>query len=183
MSLAPAAHVENKRSEREGTGCPPAVEEKKQPLVSSSPAPTTRSTPPVNPAVNSPAPPRPPPDPTQDEDKDYDSDDASKPDRPSQTEPPVYRTWRSLYQMLSNRNSSLCADRCERISQQTNKSMCISFRGKLVSLTGSSDSFCLSDVWSVPVLFFLQPRWDVWSSACCTSRRITLCTAALSKLR
>ncbi|XP_041816270.1 double C2-like domain-containing protein beta [Chelmon rostratus] len=74
---APAAHVENKRSEREGTGCPPAVEEKKQPLVSSSPAPTTRSTPPVNPAVNSPAPPRPPPDPTQDEDKDYDSDDAT----------------------------------------------------------------------------------------------------------
>ncbi|XP_070706662.1 rabphilin-3A [Pempheris klunzingeri] len=77
---APAAHVENKRPEREETVSPPAVEAKRQPVVSSSitsHAPTARITPPVNPPANNPAPPRPPPDRTEDEDVDYDSDDAT----------------------------------------------------------------------------------------------------------
>lgn len=34
------------------------------------------------------------------------------------------------------------------------------------------------------VLFlFPQPLWDRWSSACCTSRRTTPCTAASSEPR
>ncbi len=81
MSLAPAADVENKRSELEETVRLPAVEEKRQPVVSNSASsniPTTINTPAVNPPVNNPAPPRPPPDRTEDEDNDYDSDDASK---------------------------------------------------------------------------------------------------------
>lgn len=75
-NVAPAADVENRRSEREETVCPPAVEEKTQPVVSSSVSShitATRNTP----AVNNPAPPRPPPDRTEEEDNDYDSDDAS----------------------------------------------------------------------------------------------------------
>lgn len=84
---APAAEAENKRAEREETAGPPAVQEKRQPVVSSS-LPAARITPPVNPPVNNTAPPRPPPDPTEDEDEDeYDSDDASKTDFSSQTEP------------------------------------------------------------------------------------------------
>ncbi|XP_040014360.1 rabphilin-3A [Xiphias gladius] len=59
---------------------PPAVEQKRQPVVSSSISshlPTTTSIPPVNPPANNPAPPRPTPDRTEDEDNDYDSDDAT----------------------------------------------------------------------------------------------------------
>lgn len=82
---APAAEAENKRAEREETAGPPAVQEKRQPVVSSS-LPAARITPPMNPPVNNTAPPRPPPDPTKDEDE-YDSDDASKTDFSSQTEP------------------------------------------------------------------------------------------------
>ncbi|XP_059214359.1 rabphilin-3A [Centropristis striata] len=68
-SPAPPADVEK-------TASPPAVEEKRQPVVCSSfssNVPATRNTPPVN----SPAPPRPPPDRTEEEDNDYDSDDAT----------------------------------------------------------------------------------------------------------
>lgn len=78
--LAPAANEENKISEREETVSAPAVVDKRQPVVSSSHIPTTRSTPPVNQLVNKPASPRPPPDQTGEEDNDYDSDDASKAD-------------------------------------------------------------------------------------------------------
>ncbi|XP_076614904.1 rabphilin-3A [Chaetodon auriga] len=74
---APAANVEKQRSGREETVSPPAVEEKRQPVVSSSHVPAARITPPVTPPVSSPAPPRPPPDRTEDEDNDYDSDDAT----------------------------------------------------------------------------------------------------------
>lgn len=81
---APAAEAENKRAEREETAGPPAVQEKRQPVVSSS-LPAARINPPVNPPVNNTAPPRPPPDPTEDEDE-YDSDDASKTDFSFQTE-------------------------------------------------------------------------------------------------
>ncbi|KAM8743154.1 rabphilin-3A [Acanthopagrus schlegelii] len=73
---APAVEAENKRPEREETASPPAVQEKRQPVVSSSHVPAARITPPVNPPVNNAAPPRPPPDPTEDEDE-YDSDDAT----------------------------------------------------------------------------------------------------------
>ena len=81
--VAPAADVENKRSEREGTVSLPAVEEKRQPVVSSSfssHVPAARTIPPVNPPANNPTPPRPTPDRTEDEDNDYDSDDASRND-------------------------------------------------------------------------------------------------------
>nr|XP_046230447.1 double C2-like domain-containing protein beta [Scatophagus argus] len=74
---APAAEAENKRSEKEETVSPPAVEDKRQPVVSAAHVPATRSLPPVNPPVNNPTPPRPPPDRTGDEDDDYDSDDAT----------------------------------------------------------------------------------------------------------
>ena len=70
MSIAPAADVKE-------TASPPAVEEKRQPVVSSSISshvPAAR----INPPVNNTAPARPPPDRTEDEDNDYDSDDASK---------------------------------------------------------------------------------------------------------
>ncbi|XP_044031240.1 rabphilin-3A isoform X3 [Siniperca chuatsi] len=80
QQAAPTSDVENKRSEREETVSPQAVEEKRQPVVSSSISshnPATRIIPPVNPPVNNPAPPRPPPDRTEDEDNDYDSDDAT----------------------------------------------------------------------------------------------------------
>ncbi|TMS08236.1 Rabphilin-3A [Larimichthys crocea] len=66
---APAADVETKEDS------PPAVEVKRQAVVSH--IPTTKMMPPVNPPVNNPAPPRPPPDRTEDEDIDYDSDDAT----------------------------------------------------------------------------------------------------------
>ena len=74
LSRAPAADVENKRPGREETASPPpAVEEKRQPVVSSPHVPAPRN-------ISSPAPtPRPPPDRTEDEDE-YDSDDASKTD-------------------------------------------------------------------------------------------------------
>lgn len=90
LSPAPAVEVENKRPEREETASPSAVQEKRQPVVSSSHVPAARITPPVNPPVNNAAPPRPPPDPTDDDE--YDSDDASKTDLSSQTEPLIYRT-------------------------------------------------------------------------------------------
>lgn len=80
MLLAPAANGENKSSEREETMSAPAVVDKRQPVVSSSHIPTTRSIPPVSQLVNKPASPRPPPDRTEEEDNDYDSDDASKAD-------------------------------------------------------------------------------------------------------
>ncbi|XP_073334081.1 rabphilin-3A [Pagrus major] len=73
---ANAQQAENKRPEREETVSPPAVQEKRQPVVSSSHIPAARITPPVNPPVNNLAPPRPPPDRTEDEDE-YDSDDAT----------------------------------------------------------------------------------------------------------
>ncbi|XP_078127619.1 rabphilin-3A [Sander vitreus] len=66
---APAAEVKE-------TVSPPAVEEKRQPVVSSSISshvPAAR----INPPVNNTAPARPPPDRTEDEDNDYDSDDAT----------------------------------------------------------------------------------------------------------
>ncbi|XP_069021876.1 rabphilin-3A [Embiotoca jacksoni] len=72
--------VDNKHKDREETASPPAVEEKREPVVSSSIStrnPAARFTPPVKPPANSPAPPRPPPDRTEDEDNDYDSDDAT----------------------------------------------------------------------------------------------------------
>ncbi|XP_062290510.1 rabphilin-3A [Scomber scombrus] len=65
---------------KEQTVSPPAVEEKRQPAVSSyisSPAPVTRIVPPVNPPANNPNPPKPTPDRTEEEDNDYDSDDAT----------------------------------------------------------------------------------------------------------
>lgn len=75
MLVAPGA-------EREETVSIPAVEEKRQPLVSSSVSshlPAARNIPPVNPPANNLTPPRPTPDRTEDEDEDndYDSDDAS----------------------------------------------------------------------------------------------------------
>ncbi|XP_071322628.1 rabphilin-3A isoform X2 [Trachinotus anak] len=75
-----AAVAGSKHSEREEAVAPPAVEEKRQPVVSgsiSSHVPATRTTPPVNPPANRPTPPRPAPDRTEDEDNDYDSDDAT----------------------------------------------------------------------------------------------------------
>ncbi|XP_049460422.1 rabphilin-3A [Epinephelus fuscoguttatus] len=72
-SSAPAADVE-------ATAAPPAVELKRQAVVSSSISshvPATRVNPPVNPPVNNPASSRPPPDRTEVEDNDYDSDDAT----------------------------------------------------------------------------------------------------------
>ncbi|CAB1419144.1 unnamed protein product [Pleuronectes platessa] len=80
LTSAPAADVGNKRSEREGTVSLPAVEEKRQPVVSSSfssHVPAARAIPPVNPPANNPTPPRPTPDRTEDEENDYDSDDAT----------------------------------------------------------------------------------------------------------
>nr|XP_020443793.1 rabphilin-3A-like isoform X2 [Monopterus albus] len=59
---------------------PPAVEEKRQPVVPSFISPqisATRITPAVDPPASGPPPPRPPPDRTEDEDNDYDSDDAT----------------------------------------------------------------------------------------------------------
>lgn len=73
---APAADVENRHSERNEMVPPPAVEEKRQPVVCSSISshiPEARNLPPVN----NPAPPRAQPDRTEDEDNDYDSDDAT----------------------------------------------------------------------------------------------------------
>ncbi|AWO95880.1 putative rabphilin-3A-like [Scophthalmus maximus] len=69
-------------AEREETVSIPAVEEKRQPLVSSSVSshlPAARNIPPVNPPANNLTPPRPTPDRTEDEDEDndYDSDDAT----------------------------------------------------------------------------------------------------------
>ncbi|XP_045923785.1 rabphilin-3A isoform X3 [Micropterus dolomieu] len=78
QQVAPTS--ENRHPELEETVSPPAVEAKRQPVVSSSFSshiPATRIMPPVNPPVNAPAPPRPPPDRTEDEDNDYDSDDAT----------------------------------------------------------------------------------------------------------
>ncbi|XP_035523385.1 double C2-like domain-containing protein beta [Morone saxatilis] len=72
---APAADVA--RSVREETVSPPAVEEKRQPVVTNSHVPATRNIPPVKVPVSNPAPTRPPPDRTEDEDNDYDSDDAT----------------------------------------------------------------------------------------------------------
>lgn len=88
MSPAPAADVE-------ATAAPPAVELKRQAVVSSSISshvPATRVNPPVNPPVNNPASSRPPPDRTEVEDNDYDSDDASKTGFTSQTKPLCHRT-------------------------------------------------------------------------------------------
>ncbi|XP_030006284.1 rabphilin-3A isoform X2 [Sphaeramia orbicularis] len=79
-SSAPVVDVESKLSKKEDTVSPPAVEEKRQPLVASSISsytPVTRINPPVNPPVNNPPPQRPPPDRTEVEDEDYDSDDAT----------------------------------------------------------------------------------------------------------
>ena len=76
-SPAPPADVEKK----DETVSPPAVEEKRQPVVASSyvssHSPVTRIVPPVNPPANNPTPPKPTPDRTEEEDIDYDSDDAS----------------------------------------------------------------------------------------------------------
>ncbi|XP_063745845.1 LOW QUALITY PROTEIN: rabphilin-3A [Eleginops maclovinus] len=80
LSVLFYADVEDKPPERKATVSPPAVEAKRQPVVSSSissPVPTPRINPPVNPPVNNPAPPDPPPDRTEDEENDYDSDDAT----------------------------------------------------------------------------------------------------------
>ncbi|KAK9532218.1 hypothetical protein VZT92_009615 [Zoarces viviparus] len=76
QQVVPASVVENKRPERDETVSPPAVEAKRQPVVSSSISshvPATR----INPPVNNTAPQRPPPDRTEEEDDDYDSDDAT----------------------------------------------------------------------------------------------------------
>uniref|UniRef100_A0A8C4EQV1 Rabphilin-3A n=1 Tax=Dicentrarchus labrax TaxID=13489 RepID=A0A8C4EQV1_DICLA len=73
--ISPAADVA--RSVREETVSPPAVEEKRQPVVTSSHVPATRNIPPVKAPISNPAPTRPPPDRTEDEDNDYDSDDAT----------------------------------------------------------------------------------------------------------
>ncbi|XP_047425894.1 rabphilin-3A [Mugil cephalus] len=73
---APAADVHSKQ--REETVSPAPVEDRRQPVVSSSIAsrvPAARVT--VNPPANNPPPPRPPPDRTEEEDIDYDSDDAT----------------------------------------------------------------------------------------------------------
>ncbi|KAM7368633.1 hypothetical protein PAMP_012953 [Pampus punctatissimus] len=77
---APPADVEKKEEEVS----PPAVEEKRQTVVSSyvsscisSNSPVTRSVPPVNPPANNPTPPKATPDRTEEEDNDYDSDDAT----------------------------------------------------------------------------------------------------------
>ncbi|XP_071754530.1 rabphilin-3A [Centroberyx gerrardi] len=66
--------------EREETVPPPAVEDKRQPDVSSSTPthiPATSFAPPVHPPAHKPAPQRPSPDQAEDEDNDYDSDDAT----------------------------------------------------------------------------------------------------------
>lgn len=81
LSVAPGADFPKKPAGREETASPPAVEEKRQPVVSSSilsHVPATRTIPPVNAPTNNPTPQRPPPDRTEDEDNEYDSDDASK---------------------------------------------------------------------------------------------------------
>lgn len=73
--------MENHHAERQETLPPPAVEEKRPPVISgsvSSHKPVSRVGPPVNPPANNPAPPRPPPDQTEEDNNDYDSDDASK---------------------------------------------------------------------------------------------------------
>ncbi|XP_023276948.1 rabphilin-3A-like isoform X2 [Seriola lalandi dorsalis] len=67
-------------SDRQETAAAPAVEDKRQPVVSSSVSshvPATRAAPPVHPPADNPTPPRPAPGRTQDEDNDYDSDDAT----------------------------------------------------------------------------------------------------------
>nr|XP_020508606.1 rabphilin-3A-like isoform X2 [Labrus bergylta] len=79
-TAAPPADVGNKLQEKAETVSPPAVQEKRAPVVSSSISsntPTSRIIPPVNPPVNNPAPPKPPPDRTEEDDNDYDSDDAT----------------------------------------------------------------------------------------------------------
>ncbi|XP_005946379.1 rabphilin-3A isoform X1 [Haplochromis burtoni] len=76
----PAAGMENHHAERQETLPPPAVEEKRPPVISgsvSSHKPVSRVGPPVNPPANNPAPPRPPPDRTEEDNNDYDSDDAT----------------------------------------------------------------------------------------------------------
>ncbi|XP_033979241.1 rabphilin-3A [Trematomus bernacchii] len=78
QQAAPPLRYSNKPPERKVSH--PAVEEKRQPVVSSSvssPVPAARVNPPVNPPANNPAPPRPPPDQTEDEENDYDSDDST----------------------------------------------------------------------------------------------------------
>uniref|UniRef100_A0AAQ6AE07 C2 domain-containing protein n=1 Tax=Amphiprion ocellaris TaxID=80972 RepID=A0AAQ6AE07_AMPOC len=72
--------VVNKLPEKEEPMSRTAVEEKRQPVVSSSVAshiPAARINPPVNPPANNPTPPRPTQDRTEDEDNEYDSDDAT----------------------------------------------------------------------------------------------------------
>uniref|UniRef100_I3KDQ8 Rabphilin 3A n=1 Tax=Oreochromis niloticus TaxID=8128 RepID=I3KDQ8_ORENI len=76
----PAAGMESHHAERQETLPPPAVEEKRPPVVSgsvSSHKPVSRVGPPVNPPANNPAPSRPPPDRTEEDNNDYDSDDAT----------------------------------------------------------------------------------------------------------
>uniref|UniRef100_A0A669ER96 Rabphilin 3A n=1 Tax=Oreochromis niloticus TaxID=8128 RepID=A0A669ER96_ORENI len=72
--------LESHHAERQETLPPPAVEEKRPPVVSgsvSSHKPVSRVGPPVNPPANNPAPSRPPPDRTEEDNNDYDSDDAT----------------------------------------------------------------------------------------------------------
>ncbi|XP_022595536.1 rabphilin-3A-like [Seriola dumerili] len=67
-------------SDRQETAAAPAVEDKRQPVVSSSVSshvPATRAAPPAHPPADNPTPPRPAPGRTQDEDNDYDSDDGT----------------------------------------------------------------------------------------------------------
>ncbi|MED6271001.1 hypothetical protein CHARACLAT_015983, partial [Characodon lateralis] len=76
----PAVDDENKHPERVKAMSSPAVEEKQQPVASSSVLshiPAIRMTPPVNSPFNSATPERRPPDYTEEDDHDYDSDDAT----------------------------------------------------------------------------------------------------------
>ncbi|XP_035807117.2 rabphilin-3A [Amphiprion ocellaris] len=80
QQVAPTSDVVNKLPEKEEPMSRTAVEEKRQPVVSSSVAshiPAARINPPVNPPANNPTPPRPTQDRTEDEDNEYDSDDAT----------------------------------------------------------------------------------------------------------
>uniref|UniRef100_A0AAQ6II42 Rabphilin 3A homolog (mouse), b n=1 Tax=Anabas testudineus TaxID=64144 RepID=A0AAQ6II42_ANATE len=74
QQAAPTSDFQKKPAEREETV---SVEQRRQPVVSSSShVPATRTIPPVNAPANNPTPQRPPPERTE-EDNDYDSDDAT----------------------------------------------------------------------------------------------------------
>ncbi|KAM4527124.1 rabphilin-3A [Odontesthes bonariensis] len=76
----PAVNMENKHLEKVEVVPRPTVEEKRQPVVSSTVSshnPAAKLTPPVNPPAKNSSSPKPQPDPAEDEDNEYDSDDAT----------------------------------------------------------------------------------------------------------